>query len=82
MAVSLNNGDTVWDTALSSPHGRTELDRLVDIDSAVHVVGENVFAAGYQGRTAMLALDSGQIWWFATRCRATAGWRRTMRIST
>jgi len=63
MGVSLNNGDTVWDTALASPHGRTELDRLIDIDSAVRVVGDNVFAAGFQGRTAMLALDSGQIWW-------------------
>jgi outer membrane protein assembly factor BamB len=63
MAVSLSTGDTVWDTALASPHGRTELDRLVDIDSAVHAVGDNVFAAGFQGRTAMLALDSGQIWW-------------------
>jgi outer membrane protein assembly factor BamB len=63
MAVSLSTGDTVWDTALASPHGRTELDRLVDIDSAVRVVGDNVFAAGFQGRTAMLALDSGQLWW-------------------
>jgi outer membrane protein assembly factor BamB len=63
MAVSLNTGDTVWDTALASPHGRTELDRLIDIDSAVRVVGDDVFAAGFQGRTAMLALDSGQIWW-------------------
>jgi outer membrane protein assembly factor BamB len=63
MAVSLNTGDTIWDTALASPHGRTELDRLIDIDSGVRVVGDNVFAAGFQGRTAMLALDSGQIWW-------------------
>ncbi|HWJ36502.1 MAG TPA: outer membrane protein assembly factor BamB [Steroidobacteraceae bacterium] len=63
MAVALTTGDTVWDTALASPHGRTELDRLIDIDSAVRVVGDNVFAAGFQGRTAMLALDSGQIWW-------------------
>jgi outer membrane protein assembly factor BamB len=63
MAVSLHTGDTVWDTALASPHGRTELDRLVDIDSAVHAVGDNVFAAGFQGRTAMLAVDSGQVWW-------------------
>jgi outer membrane protein assembly factor BamB len=63
MAVSLATGDTVWDTALATPHGRTELDRLVDVDSAVDVVGDNVFATGYQGRTAMLALDSGQIWW-------------------
>jgi outer membrane protein assembly factor BamB len=63
MAVSLTTGDTVWDTALASPHGRTELDRLVDIDSAVRAVGDNVFATGFQGRTAMLALDSGQLWW-------------------
>ena len=63
MAVSLTTGDTLWDTALASPHGRTELDRLVDIDSAVRVVGDDVYAAGFQGRTAMLALDSGQIWW-------------------
>ena len=63
MAVSLHTGDTVWDTALASPHGRTELDRLVDIDSAGRTVGDNVCATGFQGRTAMLALDSGQIWW-------------------
>ena len=63
MAVSLNTGDTLWDTTLAAPHGRTELDRLDDIDSAVWVVGDNVFAAGFQGRTAMLALDSGQLWW-------------------
>jgi outer membrane protein assembly factor BamB len=63
MAVSLANGDTVWDTALSSPHGRTELERLVDVDTAVRVVDDNVYAVGFQGRIAMLALDSGQIWW-------------------
>ena len=63
MAVSLANGDTVWDTTLSSPHGRTELERLVDVDSAVKVVDENVYAVGFQGRVAMLALDSGQVWW-------------------
>jgi outer membrane protein assembly factor BamB len=63
MAVSLTTGDTVWDTALATPHGRTELDRLVDVDSAVSIVGDNVFATGFQGRTAMIALDSGQIWW-------------------
>jgi outer membrane protein assembly factor BamB len=63
MAVSLGTGDTVWDATLASPHGRTELERLVDVDSAVRVAGEDVFATGFQGRTAMLALDSGQIWW-------------------
>src|ERR1700688_2188860 len=33
MAVSLRSGDTVWDTALASPHGRTELDRRGDTGS-------------------------------------------------
>jgi outer membrane protein assembly factor BamB len=48
---------------VSPPHGRTELDRLNDIDAPVMVVGDEVFVTGYQGRAAMLALDSGQIWW-------------------
>jgi outer membrane protein assembly factor BamB len=29
----------------------------------VKVVGDDVFVVGFQGRAAMLALDSGQIWW-------------------
>ena len=63
LAVSLHDGGTVWDSPVSPAHGRTELERLNDIDAAVKVVGEEVFVAGFQGRAAMLALDSGQIWW-------------------
>ena len=63
LAVSLADGATVWDSPVSPSHGRTELERLNDIDAAVKVVGEEVFVAGFQGRAAMLALDSGQIWW-------------------
>ncbi|HUX72798.1 MAG TPA: outer membrane protein assembly factor BamB [Steroidobacteraceae bacterium] len=63
MAVNLNTGDTLWDATLAAPHGRTELERLDDIDCAVVVIGDNIYAAGYHGRTAQLALDSGQIWW-------------------
>jgi outer membrane protein assembly factor BamB len=63
IAVSLADGGTVWDAPVSPSHGRTELERLNDIDAAVKVVGDDVFVAGYQGRAAMLALDSGQIWW-------------------
>jgi outer membrane protein assembly factor BamB len=48
---------------VSPAHGRTELERLNDIDAAVKVVGDEVYVAGFQGRAAMLAIDSGQIWW-------------------
>ena len=63
LAVSVADGATVWDSPVSPSHGRTELERLNDIDAAVKVVGDDVFVAGFQGRAAMLALDSGQIWW-------------------
>jgi outer membrane protein assembly factor BamB len=63
LAVSAADGATVWDSPVSPPRGRTELDRLNDIDAPVKVLGDEVFVAGFQGRAAMLALDSGQIWW-------------------
>ena len=62
-ALGLAEGDLLWSATVSPPRGRTELERLVDIDSAVQPAGEDVFVVGYQGRVAMLARSSGQIWW-------------------
>lgn len=63
VALSLATGELLWTTTVAPPHGRTEIERLVDIDSPVRVAGQDVFVVGYQGRVAMLALESGQIWW-------------------
>ena len=63
LAVNGNDGATQWEATVTPPHGRTELERLSDIDSTVWVQGQNVYAVGFQGRVAMLALDTGQIWW-------------------
>ena len=63
LAIDVRNGDVMWDTIVNAPHGRTELERLADIDSPARVVGDDIFVVGFQGRVAMLALDSGQIWW-------------------
>jgi len=63
IAVSLAGGETLWQSQVSTPRGRSELERLADVDSAVRVAGNDVYAVGYQGRVAMLALDSGQVWW-------------------
>jgi outer membrane protein assembly factor BamB len=44
----------------ATPGGRSELDRLADVDGAVQVDGNDGFAVGLPGsRRAMLALDSG-----------------------
>ncbi|MBV6418681.1 MAG: Outer membrane protein assembly factor BamB [Steroidobacteraceae bacterium] len=63
VAASLRDGSVLWESTVAPPRGRTELERLNDIDSRVWVSGDNVFAVGFQGRIAMLALDSGQVWW-------------------
>jgi outer membrane protein assembly factor BamB len=63
MAVTIASGDILWQAQVSSPRGRSELERLADIDAAVRVAGDEVYAVGYQGRIAMIALDTGQIWW-------------------
>jgi outer membrane protein assembly factor BamB len=62
-AVDLKSGDTLWDNTINAPRGRSELERLADIDAPIRVVGRDVFVAGFQGRLAMLSLDSGDIWW-------------------
>jgi len=63
LAIDPRNGDVLWDVVVNAPHGRTELERLADIDSPARVSGDDVFVVGFQGRVAMLALDSGQTWW-------------------
>jgi outer membrane protein assembly factor BamB len=63
LAIDPRNGDVLWDAVVNAPHGRTELERLSDIDAPARVSGDDIFVVGFQGRVAMLALDSGQIWW-------------------
>ncbi|MEZ5498810.1 MAG: outer membrane protein assembly factor BamB [Steroidobacteraceae bacterium] len=62
-AYARGDGAPIWDTTVSPPQGRSELERLVDIDTAVAVAGDDVFTVGFQGRVAMLQRDTGQIWW-------------------
>ena len=63
VAVDLESGDVVWESLLSPPRGRSDLDRLSDIDGDLAVVGQDIYASGYQGRVASLAAESGQVLW-------------------
>ncbi len=63
LAVNLDSGDVLWETMLSPPSGRSDLERLADIDGLISVVGQDVYAAGYQGSLAAIASESGQILW-------------------
>jgi outer membrane protein assembly factor BamB len=63
VAVNMNDGSLQWEATIAPPHGKTELERLDDVDSTPHVSGQDVFTVGFQGKIAMLALDTGQVWW-------------------
>lgn len=77
LAVSLDSGDIEWDSMLSLPTGRSDLDRLADVDGSIALVGQDLYAAGYQGRIASLAAESGQILWsreISTQVGVSADW--------
>ena len=63
IAASLEDGTVEWESVLSPPSGRSDLERLADVDGAIAAVGQDIYAAGYQGRLAALAAESGQILW-------------------
>jgi outer membrane protein assembly factor BamB len=63
VAVNANDGTVSWETPVAPPKGRTELERLVDIDSAARVSNQDVYVVGFQGKVAMLSLETGQVWW-------------------
>jgi outer membrane protein assembly factor BamB len=62
-AVNISSGDVVWETLLAPPSGRSDLERLSDVDGLISVVGQDLYAAGYQGNVAAMASESGQILW-------------------
>lgn len=63
VGVDVKTGDTLWNVSISTASGRTELDRLIDIDAAAQSIGKDIYVVGFQGRVAMLEVDTGQIWW-------------------
>ena len=63
IAAEIDSGTVAWDIWLSPPQGRSDLDRLSDVDGALAVVSQDVYAAGYQGRLAAVAAESGQVLW-------------------
>lgn len=63
VASNLDDGEVIWDAVITPSSGRSDLDRLADVDGALAVVGQDVYASGYQGRVASLAAESGQVLW-------------------
>ena len=63
VAVDIETGNVEWEALLAPPSGRSDLERLSDIDGMMASVGQDLDAAGYQGRVASVAAESGQLLW-------------------
>lgn len=62
-AYEVATGETRWEAPLTAPTGRTELDRIVDISAGLAVVGNDVYAVGYNGRAVSVGLETGLLLW-------------------
>lgn len=63
VAIALSNGQPLWEARVAVPRGRTELERMVDIDADPVIDGKAVYAVTYQGQVAALELFSGEVIW-------------------
>jgi len=63
VALGVQDGVLRWETSVAVPHGRTELERMVDVDADLAVADGIVYAASYQGNLVALLLSNGQLLW-------------------
>lgn len=62
-ALGLADGQLLWEQRVGTPEGRTQLDRLADIDGHMEIVGLDIYAVSEHDRMASVALDSGRLLW-------------------
>jgi outer membrane protein assembly factor BamB len=64
IAFNASNGALIWESRIALPQGRTELERMVDIDGQPLLVGDVIYAVTYQGRLGALSRGTGRSLWF------------------
>ena len=62
-AISLVDGQLIWERSVAVATGRTEIDRLVDIDADPIAIDGQIYVTAYHGKTAAVDPDSGEIIW-------------------
>lgn len=62
-ALTAQDGKLVWEQRVAVPRGRSELERIVDVDATPHVQDTSIYAASYQGRVAALDARTGRVDW-------------------
>jgi outer membrane protein assembly factor BamB len=63
VSLDLKTGSVIWERTIAVPKGRSELHRMVDIDSNPVIMGSDVYVTTYQGNMAAINLYTGQVKW-------------------
>lgn len=62
-AYHLQTGEPAWEVALTLPRGRTELERIIDIDGKLKPIGSALFATSMNGSVSGIILKDGKVAW-------------------
>ncbi len=63
LILSLTKGVPISERTIAIPHGRTDLERMVDIDAEPRIVGSTLYIAAYQGNITAVDLRDGNTLW-------------------
>ena len=63
IAYNRNTGKTLWETTISIPRGRTEVERLIDLDGRFVMRDGVIYVVSFQGHLAAVQAVSGDILW-------------------
>jgi outer membrane protein assembly factor BamB len=62
-AIGLRDGRALWEIPVAQPQGRSEIERLVDVDVPVLLAGRTLLSAAYQGKIVAVSLENGRLLW-------------------
>ena len=62
-AINIRDGELLWEVSVSTPKGRSELERMSDVDGELAYLDGIVFAASFNGRVVAIDLDTGKTLW-------------------
>ena len=62
-ALSITDGRPLWDQTVAPAEGRTELDRMADVDGTPVLDGTTLYASSYKKQTVAIDAPSGRALW-------------------
>lgn len=63
VAIKTEDGEPLWEHRVMLPEGRSELERMVDVDAAPLVRGPLVYTVAYQGNVRAVRRADGNLLW-------------------